>query len=63
MTTEHHSELVQYFTVEKQRVDTELGAVKNELTSALTSKEQLTAAIDDRNRQLDQYRQELEKVW
>ncbi|XP_026332409.1 myosin-9-like [Hyposmocoma kahamanoa] len=61
MTTEHQSQLVQYFTTEQQRVDAELVAVKNELASVQTSKEQLIATNADRNRQLDQYRQELEE--
>lgn len=62
MSTDHQSQLVQYFTTEKQRVDVELVAVKNELTSALAAKEQLIATNTDRNRELDQCHQELEKV-
>ncbi|XP_026332408.1 myosin-10-like [Hyposmocoma kahamanoa] len=61
MTTEHQSQLVQYFTTEQQRVDAELVAVKNELASVQTSKEQLIATNADRNRQLDHYRQELKE--
>ncbi|XP_026332848.1 myosin-11-like [Hyposmocoma kahamanoa] len=61
MSTDHQSQLAQYFTTEKQRVDVELVAVKNELASALASKEQLIATNTDRNRELDQCHQELEK--
>ncbi|XP_049877842.1 CAP-Gly domain-containing linker protein 1-like [Pectinophora gossypiella] len=62
LTTEHHNQLLQYFTEEKQRAVAEIREVKDRLAAAVEKANELGAANNELSAQLEYGRRELEKL-
>ncbi|CAK1583936.1 unnamed protein product [Parnassius mnemosyne] len=61
ITSDHQSQLLQFFTAAKQQTESELSDVKAKLTVAQTHKDELLASVADLNRSIDKYKYDIIK--
>lgn len=62
LTSEHQSQMLQFFTATKQQTDAELADTKQKLATVLAQKDELLVAVNDLRRQMDLDKLEIQKV-